>query len=163
MAGVVLGPYDGFELLTEAVDVLAGSLARLEYAKALVDLAAAASERGQRGWARELLDTAAELAAQCDCPPLLARVDAVLATLGGRPAVQPGAAVVLTTSERRVAELAATGMSNRDIAESLFVTPKTVELHLTNTYRKLHISGRVGLAAALTARGARAAVAGPSR
>ncbi|TDB82682.1 LuxR C-terminal-related transcriptional regulator [Micromonospora sp. KC721] len=157
VAGVVLGPHDGLDLLCEAVDVLAGSLARLEYAKALVELAGAAHQHGRRGWARELLDTAREVGSQCDCPPLLRRVDAMLAVVGRRPETRAGVSAVLTASERRVAELAATGLSNRQVAESLFVTPKTVELHLTNVYRKLGINGRVGLVTALAAYGGRSA------
>jgi DNA-binding CsgD family transcriptional regulator len=57
----------------------------------------------------------------------------------------------LTPSERRIAELAATGHSNREIAQALFVTPKTVEYHLRNTYRKLDIEGRSHLVEALAA------------
>jgi DNA-binding CsgD family transcriptional regulator len=49
---------------------------------------------------------------------------------------------MLTPSEYRVARLAASGLTNRDIAQQLFVTVKTVELHLGNTYRKLGVSGR---------------------
>jgi DNA-binding NarL/FixJ family response regulator len=48
----------------------------------------------------------------------------------------------LTASERRVAALAAEGKSNRDIAQELYVTPKTVEVHLSSAYRKLRISSR---------------------
>jgi DNA-binding CsgD family transcriptional regulator len=55
----------------------------------------------------------------------------------------------LTASERRVAELAATGRTNREIADELFVTPKTVENHLTRVYSKLRLSSRRELAAAL--------------
>ena len=55
----------------------------------------------------------------------------------------------LTASERRVAVLAAAGQTNRDIAQALFVTPKTVEVHLSNTYRKLGIRSRRELAGAL--------------
>jgi DNA-binding NarL/FixJ family response regulator len=55
----------------------------------------------------------------------------------------------LTASERRVAELAAAGLSNRDIAQSLFVTAKTVEVHLTSTYQKLKVTGRNNLATVL--------------
>jgi DNA-binding NarL/FixJ family response regulator len=55
----------------------------------------------------------------------------------------------LTPSERRVADLAADGLSNRDIAQTLFVTPKTVEVHLTSAYRKLDIATRQQLADAL--------------
>ena len=55
----------------------------------------------------------------------------------------------LTPSERRVADLAAAGRTNRDIAQELFVTPKTVEVHLSNAYRKLGIRSRRELAGAL--------------
>ena len=48
----------------------------------------------------------------------------------------------LTPSEKRVAGLAASGLSNREIAQELYVTPKTVEVHLSNTYRKLEIRSR---------------------
>ena len=55
----------------------------------------------------------------------------------------------LTPSERRVAELAADGLSNRDIAQTLFLTVKTVEMHLSRAYRKLDISSRRELRGAL--------------
>jgi DNA-binding CsgD family transcriptional regulator len=55
----------------------------------------------------------------------------------------------LTASERRVAELAARGLSNPEIAQALFVTRKTVETHLGHVYRKLDIGGRADLAAVL--------------
>ncbi len=48
----------------------------------------------------------------------------------------------LTPSEQRVAELAASGMSNKEIAAKLFISPKTVELHLSRVYRKLGIHSR---------------------
>ena len=51
----------------------------------------------------------------------------------------------LTASERRVAQLAAEGMTNKEIAQTLFVTMKTVEVHLSSTYRKLEISSRAQL------------------
>ena len=52
----------------------------------------------------------------------------------------------LTPSELRVAALAAGGATNREIAQELFVTTKTVELHLSNVYRKLGVAGRQELA-----------------
>jgi DNA-binding CsgD family transcriptional regulator len=48
----------------------------------------------------------------------------------------------LTASERRVAEMAAAGMSNREIAQALFLTSRTVETHLAHAYQKLDITGR---------------------
>jgi DNA-binding CsgD family transcriptional regulator len=55
----------------------------------------------------------------------------------------------LTPSERRVAEMAAEGGTNREIAQALFVTPKTVEVHLSSAYRKLSIRSRSQLSKAL--------------
>ena len=55
----------------------------------------------------------------------------------------------LTASERRVAELAVRGLRNREIAEALFVSLKTVEVHLGRVYTKLGIKGRSQLAEAL--------------
>jgi DNA-binding NarL/FixJ family response regulator len=57
----------------------------------------------------------------------------------------------LTASERRVAEMAAEGLTNRQIAQTLYVTPKTVEVHLSSVYRKLEISSRSELAGVLPA------------
>jgi DNA-binding CsgD family transcriptional regulator len=55
----------------------------------------------------------------------------------------------LTPSELRVARMAATGMTNREIAQALFVTARTVETHLTHAYPKLGIVSREDLGAAL--------------
>ena len=55
----------------------------------------------------------------------------------------------LTASEQRVARMAAEGMTNREIAQALFLTEKTIEVHLTSTYRKLDISSRSQLPRAL--------------
>ncbi len=74
-----------------------------------------------------------------------------------RPAHARGESLVsgvdsLTPSERRVAEMAAEGPTNREIAQALFVTQRTVEVHLTSIYRKLAISSRSQLAMALAER-----------
>jgi DNA-binding CsgD family transcriptional regulator len=58
----------------------------------------------------------------------------------------------LTPSERRIADLAASGLSNPEIAQELFLTVKTIEMHLTRAYRKLDIHRRSELATALGAR-----------
>jgi len=64
------------------------------------------------------------------------------------------AAAVLTRREREVADLAATGRSSRQIADELFLSPRTVDNHLQRVYDKLGISGRAELADALAAAGA---------
>ncbi len=50
----------------------------------------------------------------------------------------------LTPRERRIAQMASTGLGNREIAEALFITTKTVETHLGRAYRKLEVQGRTG-------------------
>jgi DNA-binding CsgD family transcriptional regulator len=62
-----------------------------------------------------------------------------------RAKVSPGRDLALTPSERRVAELAASGMTNRDVAAVLFISPKTVEANLARIYRKLGINSRAEL------------------
>ncbi|MFI5733628.1 AAA family ATPase [Kribbella sp. NPDC051587] len=138
------------ETLTEAVAVLERSPARLELARALVDLGEAYRVVGRRTDARETLNRGGELAAGCGAVVLRNRVAEVLQALGDRPRaiVAPGQDS-LTASERRVAGLAVTGRSNRDIAQELFVSPKTVENHLGRIYVKLGITGRRELGRAL--------------
>ena len=83
--------------------------------------------------------------------PLAERARSELLATGARPRSSAiGGVAALTPSERRVADLAASGLSNRDIAQELFVTPKTVEVHLSNAYRKLDIAGRRELADVLS-------------
>jgi DNA-binding CsgD family transcriptional regulator len=146
----VLGTIEGdagIARLQEAVDVLAGSPARLEEAKALAALGAALRRAGRQGEAREPLRRALELADAAGAGGLAEDVRAELYASGARPrAAALGGVQALTASEQRVASLAAEGQSNRDIAQALFVTPKTVEVHLSNAYRKLGIRSRRELA-----------------
>jgi DNA-binding CsgD family transcriptional regulator len=98
------------------------------------------------------LRRAAEIADACGARGLRARALDGLAALGDRPRrLMFSGADSLTASERRIADLAAHGRSNRDIAQDLFVTPKTVENHLGRVYMKLGIKGRRELASALAA------------
>jgi DNA-binding NarL/FixJ family response regulator len=62
-----------------------------------------------------------------------------------RTNIGPRETAALTPSELRVAELAATGMTNRDMATTLFISPKTVEATLSRVYRKLNIHSRAEL------------------
>jgi DNA-binding CsgD family transcriptional regulator len=141
----------GIELLREAVAVAEASPARLEHAKALTALGLALRRGRRRSDAREPLRRAFELASRCGAQPLAATARTELYAAGGRPRREaltgPDS---LTPSERRVADLAAAGHSNRDIAQTLYVTPKTVEVHLTSAYRKLGISARTELSGALS-------------
>jgi DNA-binding NarL/FixJ family response regulator len=146
----VEGGAKGERLLREAVEVLAGSDTRVEHARALVELGAHLRRANRRSEARDLLRTGAELAHRGGATALVERANEELAATGARPRkVMLSGVESLTASERRVAEIAARDRSNKEIAQELFVTVKTVELHLSNVYRKLQIGSRRQLAAAL--------------
>jgi DNA-binding CsgD family transcriptional regulator len=150
VTGLATGGNVGLDLMSEAVAVLAPSPARLEHARALVELGAALRRSGRRVDCRPPLRQGVDLAQLCGAAPLVERGRTELRATGARPRrVGLSGPAALTASERRVAELAADGLSNRDIAQSLFVTAKTVEVHLTSTYQKLKVTGRTGLAAML--------------
>jgi len=128
--------------------VLRGSPAQLELARSLAELGAALRRGNQRGEAREQLREAAELAQRCGAERLEERVHEELRIAGARPRRRAlSGAASLTPGERRVAAAAAGGATNREIAQDLFVSLRTVEMHLTNAYRKLDISSRSELAA----------------
>lgn len=137
-------------LLKEAVTLLEHSPAKLEYAVSLASLGSALGAAGKRAEGREALRIAMDLCAACGARPMVDTVRSELRAAGGRPrrTVLRGLES-LTPSERRVAKMAAEGASNRQIAESLYVTPKTIELHLTSVYRKLDIASRMDLVEAL--------------
>jgi DNA-binding CsgD family transcriptional regulator len=129
--------------LEEAVDVLEGSSARLVLAQALADYGALLRELGRRRESRGPLRRAIALADGCGAPALAERARAELTAGGGRPpSVETEGVAALTPAERRVATLAARGPTNREIAQALFVTEKTVEVHLSRAYRKLGIRSR---------------------
>lgn len=139
-AGLVHGDLDA---LRAAADVLGGTAARLEHAHALVELGAALRRANHRADSREPLRGGLDLAHRCAATALVDRATAELAATGARPRSPVRSGVeALSPSERRVAVLAAEGMTNKDIAQALFVTAKTVEVHLSATYRKLGISAR---------------------
>jgi DNA-binding NarL/FixJ family response regulator len=140
----------GLNILSEAVSVLEVSAHRLEYMRALTDYGAALRRANQSVQAREPLRRALELARRGGAIAIGKRAHAELEATGERSAPPEAAgAQVLTPSERRVAELAADGLSNREIAQSLFLTVKTVEGHLTHAYRKLDVHARTELPKAL--------------
>ena len=124
----------------------AGSGARLEHARALVELGAALRRANQRTAARGPLRAGLDLAYRCGATRLTERARDELLAAGARP--RRGALTgleALTTSERRVAELAATGMSNPEVAQALFVTLNTVEGHLRHA-ADVHRAARRGAA-----------------
>jgi len=136
-------------LLDEAAAVAAPSGAQLEYARVLVDRGGAAHAAG-RDDARALLEQGMDLAHRCGAAGLVEQAMARLRATGARPRrPRVKGAAALTPQERRIATLAAGGAGNRQIAEALFLTRRTVETHLSNAYRKLGIASREELTAAL--------------
>ena len=136
--------------LRESVSLLERSPARLELARSLVDLGSTLRRAGKRSDSREPLRTGYDLAQQCGAVALAENARYQLAASGIRVRRERLTGVdALTASERRIADFAAGGGTNAEISQALFVTVKTVEMHLTHVYRKLGISGRGELAAAL--------------
>jgi DNA-binding CsgD family transcriptional regulator len=150
-AGRIAGGARGIELLREADEVLARSPGRLEQAHAQADLGALLLESGHRMAAREPLKAALDSAHACGATALADEALATLTAAGARPR-RPALSGrdALTPRELRLADMAARGMTNREIAEALFITTKTVETHLRHAYDKLGISSRRDLAAALS-------------
>ena len=149
--GLIEGGDDGIAHIREAVSVLESSSARLEHAYALANLGGALRRANKRAEAREPLRQALELAQRSGAALLAEHAHEELVATGARPRrVELSGAAALTPSERRIAAMAAEGLSNRDIAQALFVTLRTVEMHLSNAFRKLGVSSRTQLPAALT-------------
>jgi DNA-binding CsgD family transcriptional regulator len=141
-AGLVLDGDRGLACLRESVARLAGSAARLEHARSLVEYGAALRRRGQRAQAREPLAAGMELAYRCGAERLLVRAAEELRVAGARPRRIPRTGIgALTASELRTARLAAGGRSNAEVAQELFVSLKTVETHLSHAYAKLGLTG----------------------
>jgi DNA-binding CsgD family transcriptional regulator len=146
-------PDDRAEVLRGAVARLAESPARLEHGRALITLGAELRRRGQRSDSRAPLREGYELARSCGADRLAETARTELRASGVRLRREAiSGADALTPSERRIAEMAADGMSNTDIAQELFLTVKTVEMHLTHSYRKLDVRRRSELAGALAAK-----------
>jgi DNA-binding CsgD family transcriptional regulator len=149
--GAFIGGEAGAAALGDAVEILDRCGARLEQARALVDLGVALRESGRRDAARQSLALGLDAAHRCGGWALAERARAQLVAGGARPrrSVLRGPDA-LTAAETRVARMAAGGLSNRQIAQALFVSAKTVEGQLSQAYAKLGIRSRAGLAAALS-------------
>jgi DNA-binding CsgD family transcriptional regulator len=150
-AGVVAGGDRGVTLLREGIEAFERGDARLERARALADLGAMLRRRNRRSEARELLREALDAAYRAGARPLAEYAETELRATGARPRrVVLTGLDSLTASERRVAEFASQGLSNREIAQMLFITTRTVEGHLTSVFRKLRIDSRDELPAELS-------------
>ena len=159
--GLIEGDERGLERLREALDVLERSPAELEYMRTLSDYGALLRRANRRAEARDPLRAALAIARPAGALAIARRAHGELEATGEqlRPLLGAGAES-LTPSERRIAEMAAEGRTNRNIAQELFLTLKTVETHLSHTYRKLDISSRESCPRPWTPRSARVKRAG---
>ena len=114
-----------------------------ERARTLLVLGLLARRRNERRRADELLTEALGIFAALGAPLWAARTRRELRPLGGRPTSR----VALTPAEQRVADLVGSGLTNRQVAAALFISPKTVESSLARVYRKLEIRSRAELGA----------------
>jgi DNA-binding CsgD family transcriptional regulator len=149
-AGLAVGGDEGLGLLEEAVSVLEPSPARLELAHALAGLGAELGRAGRRREGRDAQRRAIELADECGASALAERARAELHSgPGRRPRAELTGPGALTAAEWRVCRQVAEGHTNREVAQALFVTEKTVERHLSSAYQKLGIRSRFQLPAAI--------------
>ncbi|MEV5815482.1 helix-turn-helix transcriptional regulator [Streptomyces mutabilis] len=151
--GSATGGRRGLELAEEAVRTLRDGPVDTgtELIEALLAQGRQLLAAGERGHARNRLREAADLAERKGAVRLLGLAGQALRDSGARsPATAGTGSGALTGSERRIAELAAAGRTNTEIADLLHLARRTVETHLTSTYRKLRIRRRTELPAALT-------------
>ena len=138
------------DLLEQAAALLDEGTSPLIRTKVLRDLGAALRRMNRRSDARGPLLDALDLATRMRSQRLAEEISSELAAAGIHPRRSAQTGVdALTASEHRIATLASTGLSNPEIAQTLFITRKTVEKHLASTFRKLGIASRTELAAAL--------------
>ncbi len=150
VGGVAQGGEAGIAAIREATRLLDGSELALEHCEGLVDLGALLRRENQRAEARDVLRAGLDRAQRHGLGALERRASEELKLAGGKPRSRYVSGLeALTPGELRVARMAADGMTNREIAQALFVTAKAVQWHLGNTYRKLEITGRSELPEAL--------------
>ncbi|MBV8612296.1 MAG: AAA family ATPase [Acetobacteraceae bacterium] len=142
-AGLARGGKDGLRMLEDSVSVLNHSPAALERAHSLIEWGSAQRRAGQRQDALRVLSEGLDAAARCGARPLIARAREELRIAGARPRRDWTSGVeALTPSELRIVRLAREGQSNRQIAQRLYLSIKTVEGHLARAYDKLDIATR---------------------
>lgn len=129
--------------LEEAVRILENTEATLELARSHGELGRVLRRSGERVLAREHLGIGLDLAYRCCAIGLEAEIRKELTAAGARPRRTAVTGIEsLTPTELRVAQLAAGGLSNRELAEQIFVSSNTIAWHLHNVYRKLAIESR---------------------
>lgn len=139
--------------LNLSVDVLEGSSARLDAAEAVIDLGSALVEHQDTESARNVLRRGATLASTCGAHHLVETAGSHLRAAGARPRRLGSTGVdSLTPAELKAVQMAAANVTNRAIADELFVNVKTIEGHLSRAYRKLGVTSRFELADALRGR-----------
>jgi DNA-binding CsgD family transcriptional regulator len=141
---------DEVDLMVAAVERLTDSPARLSQLRAEIQVGTALLRAGDDAGARKYLRRAVDLATLCGHRTLRAAATGLLTAAGGRmrrPDV--GGPGPLTAAERRVAEHASAGATNREISQELFISVRTVETHLSKVYRKLGVSSREEITRAL--------------
>ncbi|HVM17030.1 MAG TPA: AAA family ATPase [Gaiellaceae bacterium] len=137
------GDLEGAErAISEALEELPRFPVPFERARTMLVAGTIARRLRRRSEARAWVARAAELFGELGAPLWLAKAQAELDRLGRRPPVGSG----LTATEDRVAALAAEGLSTKEVAAALVVSPKTVEKHLTSVYAKLGVRSRSELA-----------------
>ena len=143
---------DRVNWLIESVKVLDESPARLEMAGAMIDLGVALLERRDAETARTLFQQSATIALACRAERLAELANSHLRVLGSRPRQMDSSGMdSLTPAELRAVNLAAVNVTNRAIADKLFVNVKTIEGHLSKAYRKLGVTSRFELAEVIRA------------
>jgi DNA-binding CsgD family transcriptional regulator len=141
----------GLEQRREAAALLERAGARLELARTLTEHGAALRRAGRRREARDPLRRALDLATRCGALAVARRAREELVAAGAKPRRERITGVdSLTASELRVAQLAAEGLTNRQIAQALFITMRTVSAHLGQVYSKLDIADRNQIASAIS-------------
>jgi DNA-binding CsgD family transcriptional regulator len=143
---------DDLELLRVALEAHAEAADPFEEARTRLLLGERLRRDHQRSSARLQLIAAERTFETLGAQPWLARARTESRAAGGQPATAAGLEC-LTAQERAVAEAVASGRSNREVAEALFLSPRTVEYHLGSVYRKLGLHGRSALANRLVSSG----------
>jgi DNA-binding NarL/FixJ family response regulator len=123
---------------------------RFDAARSLLALGRAQRRHRKWGAARRSLESAETVFADLGSPGWIEETRADLGRVGAR---RPQASGQLTPAEQRVAELAGDGLANKEIAQALFLSVKTVEGHLSHVYAKLGVRSRAQLARRLSAAG----------